>query len=266
MSRILLTGAGGNLGKILRKSLAGQYDTLRLSDLNEMVSAGPGEEVVQCDLGDAEAVMRLVEGCDAIIHLGGMSVENTFEVILNANIRGIYNIYEAARQHGVKRVFFASSNHTIGFHTRETRLDASSEMRPDSMYGVSKGFGELLARYYFDKFGIETACARIGSSFEKPLNKRMMATWLSFADLTELVKRVVSSDRVGFSVVYAASANKECWWDNSMTGHLGWQPMDSSEQFANNPEIASEVNDPNDPAVKYQGGGFAAAGHFEDDH
>ncbi|OUS38944.1 NAD-dependent dehydratase [Rhodobacterales bacterium 56_14_T64] len=264
MSRVLLTGAGGNLGKVVRENLAGVYDTLRVTDLIEMAPAGSGEEVVQCDLSDAEAVMQLVEGCDAIMHLGGISLENTFDSILNANIRGTYNIYEAARKHGVKRVMFASSNHVTGFHKRETRLDATSEMRPDSIYGVSKGFGELLARYYFDQFGIETACVRIGYSFEKPLTRRMMAIWLSFDDFTDLAKRVIAADRVGFAVVYGMSNNKETWWDNSLTSYLGWQPKDSSEQFANDPNITSEVNDPNDPAVKYQGGAWVAAGHFED--
>ncbi|MEP2717100.1 NAD(P)-dependent oxidoreductase [Pseudophaeobacter sp.] len=265
MTRILLTGAGGGLGKVLRQKLAGSYELLRLSDLVELDPAQAGEEVVQCDLADAEAVMALAEGCDAIVHLGGMSVENSFDTILNANICGTYNIYEAARKQGVGRVLFASSNHAIGFHKRETRLDASAALRPDSMYGVSKGFGELLARYYFDKYGIETACVRIGSSFEKPRNRRMMATWLSFDDLTRLVKRVVDADRVGFAVVYGASDNEESWWDNSETAYLGWQPQDSSAQFANDPVIIEEVTDPTDPAVVYQGGAFAAAGHFEDD-
>lgn len=264
MSRILMTGAGGNLGKILRASLAGAFDTIRLSDLAEMEPAKSGEEVVQCDLGDAEAVMALAEDCDAIIHLGGMAVENTFDAILNSNICGTYHIYEAARKHKIGRVFFASSNHVIGFHERETRLDATADMRPDSMYGVSKGFGELLARYYFDKYGIETVCVRIGSSFEKPRNRRMMATWLSFDDLTNLVKRVIDADRVGFAVVYGASDNDETWWDNSKAAFLGWHPKDSSARFADDPSITGEQNDPNDPAVKYQGGGFAAAPHFED--
>ena len=266
MSRVLLTGAGGNLGKVVREKLAGVYDTLRVTDLNEMAPAGPGEEVVQCDLSDTQGVMDLVEGCDAIVHLGGMSLENTFDIILEANIRGTYNVYEAARKHGIKRVLFASSNHLTGFHTRETRLDATSEMRPDSIYGVSKGFGELLARYYYDQFGIETACVRIGYSFDKPLTRRMMAIWLSFDDFTDLVKRVIAADRVGFAVVYGSSDNKDTWWDNSLTSYLGWNPKDSSEQFANDPNIVAEVTDPNDPAVKYQGGAWVAMGHFDDEN
>lgn len=264
MTTVLLTGAAGNLGKVLRAKLAGEYDLLRLSDLAPVdPAAGPGEEVVQCDLADAAAVMDLARGCDAILHFGGMSVENTFEVILQANIRGTYNIYEAARKNGVRRVVFASSNHVIGFHTRETLLDAEAPMRPDSLYGVSKGFGELLARYYFDKFGVETVNIRIGSSFPRPKDRRMLATWLSFDDLAALVRRSVAADRVGCAVVYGVSDNPERWWDNRLTAYLGWQPRDSSAPFYDDPEFAAP-NDWNDPAVRFQGGGFAAAGHFED--
>ncbi|MEH6633077.1 MAG: NAD(P)-dependent oxidoreductase [Halopseudomonas aestusnigri] len=264
MTKILLTGAAGMLGKVLREQLNGWKTTLRVSDIADLGPARENEEVALCDLADMDAVQKLVEGCDGIIHLGGVSTENTFENILNANIRGTYNIYEAARKAGVPRILFASSNHTIGFHERETRLDANAPMRPDSLYGVSKCFGESLSRYYYDKFAIETACVRIGSSFPKPLNRRMLATWLSFDDLTALVKQIFEADRLGHAIVYGVSANKEQWWDNHLTTYIGWSPKDSSEQFENDEEFTSEVVDRNDPAVRYQGGGFAAAGHFED--
>ncbi len=264
MSKILLTGAAGMLGKVLRESLNGWKTTLRVSDIADLGKASKGEEVVQCDLSVMNSVLNLVDGCDAIIHLGGISTENTFDNILNANIRGTYNIYEAARQKRVSRILFASSNHIIGFHNRETRLDANSSMRPDSMYGVSKGFGEILARYYYDKYGIETASIRIGSNFPKPLNKRMLVTWLSSSDLTSLVKSVFTTDWLGYAVIYGVSANKEQWWDNHLTAYIGWIPQDSSEQFENDENLISEIVDPNDPAVRYQGGSFVSAGHYED--
>lgn len=264
MQRILLTGAGGNLGKMLREKCAEIAPILRLSDISEMDVAQAGEEVVTCDLADADAVFDMVEGCDMILHFGGISSENTFASILEGNIKGVYNLYEAARKHGVTRIVFASSNHVIGFHERETRLDATADMRPDSMYGVSKGFGELMGQYYFDKFGIETVCLRIGSSFEKPRNRRMLATWLSFDDLAGLVQCCVKADRTGFAVVYGASDNSQSWWDNRMVAHLGWHPKDSADAFADDPDLVGEANDPNDPAIRFQGGGFAGAGHFED--
>ncbi len=264
MKRILLTGAAGNLGKVVRIKLAGWSDIMRISDLNEITDATATEEVQCCDLGDREAVMKLVEGCDGIIHLGGVSTENTFDSILNGNIVGTYNLYEAARKHGVKRILFASSNHTIGFHERETLLDADSVMRPDCLYGVSKCYGEMLASLYHDKYGIETARVRIGSCFEKPLDRRMLATWLSADDFVALIKRIFECDRLGCPVIYGASANQELWWDNQKVSYIGWKPKDSSATFADEPHLAQRAGDANDPAVRYQGGGFASAGHFED--
>ncbi|NQZ33566.1 MAG: NAD(P)-dependent oxidoreductase [Oceanospirillaceae bacterium] len=264
MKRVLLTGAAGNLGKVVRVKLAGWADVMRLSDLNEITDAKAGEEVQCCDLGDKEAVMKLVEGCDGIIHLGGVSTENTFDSILNGNIVGTYNLYEAARKHGVKRILFASSNHTIGFHERDVTLDADSVMRPDCLYGVSKCYGEMLASLYYDKFGIETARVRIGSCFEKPLDRRMLATWLSADDFVSLTKRIFDCDRLGCPVIYAVSANNELWWDNTKVRYLGWEPKDSSAAFADEPYLQGRAADANDPAVRYQGGSFASAGHFED--
>lgn len=264
MQRILLTGAAGGLGRLLRRELAGYAPILRLSDVADLGAPAAGEEVVQCDLADAGAVSALVEGCDFIIHLGGVSVEDAFEKILQANIRGTYNIFEAARKHGKPRILFASSNHAIGFHERETRLGGSSPQRPDSLYGVSKCFGEAMASYYFDKFGIENVCVRIGSCFPEPRDRRMLATWLSGGDFVRLIKRVAEAPRIGHTIVYGASDNKEQWWDNSHAAFLGWVPQDSSEPFRQKVEAATPRPDPNDPAVRYQGGSFAAAGHFED--
>ncbi len=264
MSKILLTGAAGGLGKVLRESLNNWKDSLIVSDITDLGPAQCGEEVRQCNLSDFKSVLELVEDIDEIIHLGGVSVEDSFDNILHANIIGTYNIYEAARQKGIKRILFASSNHTIGFHSRENLLDASSVMRPDSLYGVSKGFGELLARYYYDKFQIESACIRIGSSFPKPKDRRMLATWLSYKDLTSLVKRIFEVDRLGFAIVYGVSDNKEKWWDNHQVAYIGWSAQDSSEQFENEPYITAEKVDPFSPVTLYQGGKFASFGHFED--
>jgi len=264
LERLLITGAAGGLGRLCRARLGGLATMLRLSDIATMDPAADGEEVVPCDLADFAAVRGLVAGCDGIIHLGGVSVEDTFTNILQSNLIGLYNLYEAARQEGVRRILFASSNHAIGFHTRETLLDANAPLRPDSIYGVSKCFGEAVARLYHDKFGIETAIVRIGSCFPEPKDHRMLATWLSPDDFVRLIERVFIAPRLGCPVIYGASANRECWWDNSHVAYLGWRPQDSSEPFRAGLDAAVTPPPSDDPAVKYQGGGFAAAGHFED--
>ncbi len=265
MLRLLLTGAAGILGTVLREKLKQENIILRLSDIADLGTADTNEECVQCDLTDMTQVLSLVEGCDIILHFGGLSTENSFNALLSANIQGTYNIYEAARQKGVSRILFASSNHLTGFHPRETRLDANVAMRPDSLYAVTKGFGELLARYYYDKFDIESACVRIGSSFPKPYNRRLLATWLSFEDLTSLVNRVIATDLLGYAIIYGVSNNREQWWNNHLVGYLGWEPKDSSIQFEQDPCLKTEHVDRHDPAIRFQGGGFTSAGHFEDD-
>lgn len=262
VGRLLLTGAAGGLGRILRDSLKPFARVIRVSDVAAMPPAGPAEEVEPCDLADKAAVDHLVHGCDAIVHLGGVSTERPFEEILEANIKGVFHIYEGARRHGVKRVVFASSNHVIGFHKQGEMLDADCARRPDGYYGLSKSYGEDLSRFYFDRYGIETACLRIGSSFPEPKDRRMLITWLSYRDLTELVRCCLFAPRLGHTIVYGVSDNRDKWWDNSKADHLGFQPQDSSEQFRAKVEALPPL-DPQDPAAQYQGGGFVKAGPFE---
>jgi uronate dehydrogenase len=254
--RLLLTGAGGNLGRQLRGALASWAEIVRVSDIVPTGEAAAHEETSLVDLADHEAVMRMVEGVNAIVHLGGISIDAPFDDLLEANIRGTYNLYEAARKHRVKRVVFASSNHAIGFHPVTEVLDADVPQRPDSLYGVTKCFGESLSRYYFDRFGIETVCLRIGSSFDEPKDPRMLVTYLSYRDFIELVRCSLFTNRVGHAVVYGASDNPVKWWDNTKAGFLGFRPRDSSVQFAERSPVTASNADFKDPAQRFQGGAF----------
>jgi uronate dehydrogenase len=260
--RLLLTGAAGGLGKVLRERLRPFARTLRLSDIAALAPAPAAhEEIVLCDLADKQAVDALVAGCDAIVHLGGISVERPFEEIIEANIRGVFNVYEAARRHGVQRGVFASSNHAIGFYKQDETIDASARRRPDGYYGLSKSFGEDMAQFYFDRWGIETVSIRIGSSFPEPLNRRMMSTWLSYDDLTALIEKALFTPDVKHTVVYGMSANRDVWWDNTQAAHLGFVAKDSSEPFRAKVEAQPPVA-PDDPNAIYQGGAFTAQGPF----
>jgi uronate dehydrogenase len=264
MKRLLITGAAGGVGRMLRDGLAGYAEILRLSDIADLGPPRGGEELVPCDLADRAAVAELVKGCDGIVHLGAISVEARFDDLLQANILGTYNLYEAARHAGGPRILYASSNHVVGFHQRTSHLDVDASLRPDSLYGVSKCFGEALARYYHDKFGQESVCVRIGSCFLEPKNRRMLATWLSPRDCLALVRAVFDAPATGFLVLYGVSANRQVWWSNEQARFLGWQPRDSSEIFRDAVEHAHPPEDPESPATVYQGGPFATAGHFED--
>ncbi len=260
-NRLLLTGAAGALGRVLRTSLKPLATTLRVSDIAAMDAAAPGEEVVRCDLADAAGVDALLEGVDAVVHMGGISVEGPWEPILAANIIGLHNLYEAARRHGAKRVIFASSNHAIGFNPRTRRIDANDPVRPDGNYGVSKAFGEALSRFYWDRYGIETVCLRIGSSFPEPKDRRMLITWLSYDDMAGLVRCALTAPKVEHTIVFGASDNRDSWWDNRHAAHLGWQPKSSSEPFRARMEALPPV-DPDDPAERFQGGAYVKMGPY----
>lgn len=262
-NRLLLTGAAGGLGQILRNALQAHANVVRVSDISEMApAAGDHEEVVSCNLADKAGVHALADQVDAIVHLGGISTERRFEDILDANIRGTFHIYEAARLHGIKRVVFASSNHVTGFYPQDVQLDAHSPRRPDCYYGLSKAYGEDLATFYFHRYGIQTVSLRIGSSFPQPRNLRMLSTWLSYADLAHLVERALLADDVGHTVVYGVSANRDLWWNNRYAAHLGFAPQDSSEQFRAKleqlPQAAADER-----SALLQGGAFTSAGPFD---
>ena len=260
--RLLLTGAAGGLGRVLRPRLKACCDVLRVSDIAELGSTAAGEEVRPAPLQDKAAVMALLEGVDAVVHLGGVSTEHPFETILPANIVGTYHVYEAARVHNVKRIVFASSNHVTGFYTQRETIDATMPVRPDGYYGLSKAFGENLAQFYFDRYGIETVSLRIGSSFPAPVDRRMLATWLSYDDLERLVIAALSAPVVGHSIVYGMSDNPLTWWDNTPARHIGYRPQDSSAAFRADVEAGQPAIDPTHPAALHQGGGFVTKGPF----
>ncbi len=263
-NRLLITGAAGNLGNHLRTDIAHMADHLRLSDVKDMGAATKNEEIVQGDVADAKLMMEITRDVDMVIHLGGQSVEGTWENVLNSNIAGFYNIFEGCRKNGVRRLIWGSSNHAIGFYPREQVIDASVYPRPDTNYGVSKVFGEALAQYYWDKYGFETVSVRIGSCFPKPLDHRMLTTWLSYPDLTHLVERCLISPRVAHTVIYGVSNNASKLWDNHMAAHIGFNPKDNAEDYRAEIEAKSGAPDINDRFIACHGGSFASAPHFED--
>lgn len=267
MKRLLITGANRGLGAMCRNRLGHLAEIIRVSGRRDLAPAAENEELFFCDLSDKDAVHEMVEGCDGIVHMGGQSVEAPWETIRSSNIDGMVNLYEAARKHNRPRILFASSNHAIGFYEQTERIDADAPTRPDGLYGVSKVFGEALARMYYDKFGIETACVRIGSCFEEPANHRMLSTWMSYDDFILLIERIFMAPRLGCPIIYGASANTASWWDNHKTAYLGWQPKDSSERFRE--KLDNQMSPPpaDAPQSKYQGGDFTADGihQSEDD-
>jgi uronate dehydrogenase len=253
---VLLTGASGGLGRALTSALSAQGWTLRLTDIVSFPDKLPaGASFTRADLNDGVTILRLAEGCGAILHFGGVSTEKSFEEVLGPNLRGLYHIYEAARREKA-RVIFASSNHAIGFHERTETIDTDDPMMPDSFYGLSKAYGELMGKLYWKKHGVESVSVRIGSSFPEPVDARMLATWLSYGDLARLMARCVLTERVGCSVIWGASANQRMtWWGKDSRDVLGWAPQDSADPFAG--QLAGKITD--DPVIeRYMGGAYCA--------
>lgn len=261
---ILITGAAGMLGTQLRRGLAPLARKLRLNDREEIADLQPHEESAVCDLGDMAAVSRMVEGVDAIVHFGGAARERPWADVLNSTIVGSYNIYESARQHGVRRIVYASSVHAIGFHPLEAHIDATTPCRPDTLYGVSKCFVEDLSSLYWDKWGIETLCLRIFSSFPEPVDHRHLWSWLSFDDCVGYVARGLMAPRVGHTIAFGMSDNRLKVVDDRLAGHIGYQPQDNTERFRDHVESTVPWPDPNAPEVKRYGGVYVTFPHPDD--
>jgi uronate dehydrogenase len=258
MSRILLTGASGGVGTRLRQLLPAAYPDLLLSDLKAPADLKPTETFRAADLADLAQVDAICDGVDGIIHLGGYSVEGPWEPILQSNIIGCYNLFEAARRQGVKRVVFASSNHAVGFYPRHTRIGNDVQPRPDGRYGVSKVFGEALGSLYADKYGLRVTCLRIGNFGDRPLDQRRLSIWLSPDDMVQLCRIGLEHPDIRFEVLYGGSLNERSWWDNSRAYELGYRPTGRAEDHREH-AMAEQAKLPADPIGDfYQGGTFCA--------
>ncbi len=255
-SKLLLTGAAGQLGRELRPRLKAYCDVLRVSDQHDLGEAAVGEEIQTADLANASDIQTLLKGVDAVVHLGGISTEQPWAPILASNIVGMVNLYEAARLQGTKRIVFASSNHVTGFYRQDEVIDNKMPPKPDGFYGLSKAFGEDVAELYWARWGIETVSLRIGSSYAEPKDRRMLATWLSFDDLERLVVSALTAPIVGHTIIFGMSDNQTSWWDNTHAKHIGYCALDSSDVFRHDVEARQPHIDRHDKAALFQGGAF----------
>jgi len=256
MQTVLVTGAAGGIGTRLRQLLKGVYPKIRLSDVRRPADLAPDETFVEADLASMAEVDRAVAGVDGIVHLGGFSVEGPWETILQANILGCYNVFEAARRHGVERVVFASSNHVIGFYPRRRRIGVDAAVRPDSRYGVSKAFGEALGALYAYKHGLRVTCIRIGNVTDTPADKRRLSIWLKPEDLVQLIRIGLEHPDIRHEIFFGASDNDRGFWDNEAAFRYGYRPQGRSEDFRD-AALAAQAKLPADPVADfYQGGPF----------
>jgi uronate dehydrogenase len=254
----LITGAAGGIGTRLRQLLKGVYPNLRLSDVRRPADLAPEETFVQADLANLAEAEKAVAGVEGIVHLGGFSVEGSWDTILQANIIGCYNLFEAARRHRVERVVFASSNHVIGYYPRRRRIGVEVALRPDSRYGVSKAFGEALGALYAFKHGLRVTCIRIGNFGDAPVDRRRLSIWVAPQDLVQLVRIGLEHADIRHEIFYGVSDNVRGWWDNAAAFRLGYWPQGRSEEHAA-AALAADAKLPPDPVGDwYQGGPFCS--------
>jgi NAD+ dependent glucose-6-phosphate dehydrogenase len=231
--RVLITGAAGRIGTSLRHSWQGQY-ALRLLDRKPIQD--PGEaEALTLDIGNLEALLPAMEGVDAVVHLAGdPSPRASWESVHQANIVGTYNVFESARRAGVQKIVFATTNHVMGMYDRDRAWPIYHDqmIRPDSLYGVSKAFGEALGRYLADEYELSVICLRIGWFLPQPHNETALWMWLSPRDAAQVFARAIESPR-RFGIYYAISNNSRRHWDITNTiEELGYRPQDDAEAYA----------------------------------
>ena len=252
---VLLTGASGTIGRLLTVRLAALGWSVRATDIVPFPGELPSQASFELmDLDDRDAVLRLAEGCGLILHFGGVSTEQSFEAILGPNLRGCFHIYEAARRERA-RVVFPSSVHAVGLYERTAILDHDCPLRPDGYYGLSKAYGELLARMYWEKHAVESVLIRIGSVLPEVPDERILSTWISHDDFVRLVQRCAAAEQVACSVIWGASNNRRSFWRRDARQRIGWEPLDSSDGEIE--RVRGRVT--NDPvAERYQGGKFVS--------
>jgi uronate dehydrogenase len=264
--RLLLTGAAGEIGSVLRPALRGAAERLRWHDRRPVAGAAPDEEVMTGDLTMPGVAEAATDGVDCVIHLAGIPRETggTPEQILTANVIGTQRVFEAARQAGVRRLVFASSNHVIGFYRAERPVGPDVLPRPSGHYGVSKVFGEAMGRLYADKHGMEVACLRIGAFRARPGNVRELGAWISPRDMAQLARACVAAPPFHFLVLYGVSANTRAKWggDEAARAHVGYVPQDNAEAWA--VELEGKATPGGEIAALFHGGSVCALGFSGD--
>ena len=261
MSRtILMTGAAGKVAGMLRPLLRARYEHLVLSDVSPVDDLADGESFRAADLAEPKAVRAACEGVDGIIHLGGQSREADWEVIDRANVTGLVTLFEAARDTGVPRIVFASSNHTVGMYARNRRIGTGEKVRPDSYYGLSKAFGEALAALFADKHGLRCLSIRIGNVDTRPIDRRRLSIWIHPEDLVQLCAIGLEHPDLHHEVVYGVSDNARTFWDNATAYRLGYRPAHRAEDHAA-AALEAQARLREDPlAERFQGGEFCSEG------
>lgn len=258
MAKILVTGAAGNVARLVRPYLLKKYGELILSDRRDVTDLAPGETFRAADLGDPGAVEAMLEGVTGVVHLGGQPMDMTdgpWDRLLPEMVSNLHLFYETCRNQGTQRVVYASSVHATGFYSTKRRIGTDHRLRPDGFYGVCKAVGEALSSLYADKYGLRTLSARIGNVNPEPIDERRLSIWVHPEDLAQVCMIGLEHPGIHNQIVWAVSDNARGWWDNQVAFDLGYRPRHGSEPFAEK-ALAATVKDP--IGDQFQGGGYCS--------
>jgi uronate dehydrogenase len=258
---LAITGGSGNVGTALRKVIADRYRSIRIIDRVPPASLAGTEEYRAVDITELDALSEALEGIDGVVHLAGFPNDRPIEAMLQVNVLGSTNLYEAARRAGVGRVVLGSSNHVAGFYPRTEQIDEQSPMRPDSLYGLSKCWAELTAGLYYDKCGIRTLNVRIGNAQAQPTSPRSLEIWLSPGDFAQLVAIGMTHEAIDSTTVYGVSKGGGSWYDNAVATALGYVPQDLIRDHAGPGAFALQPGELPEIEAFFQGGAFCSRDH-----
>ena len=248
---VLVTGASGLIGGLVVKNLGHKY---AFSALNRRPVKGI--PCTQADIADLDAILPAFEGIETVIHLANyIDDTHTWERHLSAGIVGTRNVFEAARLNGVKRVIYGSTGDTQTGYEYDSqlpfgllaagkydqapdqwkRLTHRDPVRPKSIYGACKVFGEALGRYYSDDYGLSVLCIRLGGVLpdNKPILRRHYPGYLSHADCIQIFDKCLQAPlSLKFDIFNAISNNRYRWRDTAHAREvLGWEPTGRAEDF-----------------------------------
>lgn len=242
--RIALTGAAGSLAADIVPGLLARGHTIVGID-QRTPSETFGCDWVECLINDRAALLEAMRGCDAVIHLAGIPLEDDWPAIMRANIDGTQAVLDAAQRLGIMHVILASSIHATGFvpvPAKGSLVPDDVTMRPNTFYGVSKVAVEALGSLYHDRFGLDVICLRIASRFAEPTGERTLSTWLSPADAVRLFDACLRTVNPGFRTVWGVSANSRGFLSAEGGAAIGFMPEDDSERFAERLFTSSDTN------------------------
>lgn len=258
ISKILLTGAAGALGTVLRAPLSKLCKTLVSTDIIAAPSALlANESWITADMSQMGQVKPLLDDVELVVHFASRADEGPFEDILGSNYISAYNVWESAYHAGTRRIVYASSVHGVGMYRANEGIDLDAPHRPDTFYGLAKAFTEDLAQMYWEKRGLECVSMRIFSCTPEPQNARALSTWLSHGDLIRMTTAAVTAQTVGYTNIFGLSANTRSPVNNSKAGFLGYVPQDNAEDWADQLLAKADKVNPLDLAQMCLGGPFA---------